>query len=95
MSRCWKITSSTLEQWLCLQKKPFNKLRFFLWSTRALGSGRKDPLSLFPWERQHKGHSWKLQLLPSSLSHGNGHLGMSSCFSGARGEAGGEEAAEP
>lgn len=93
MSRCWKITSSTLEQWLCPQKKKksFSKLRLLLWSTHAQGSGRKDPLSLFPWEKQHKGHSWKLLLLPSSLSCGVGHLGTSSCFSGA----GGEGAAEP
>lgn len=91
MSRCWKITSSTLEQWLCRQKKSFNKPRLFLWSTRALGSGRKDPLSFFPWEKQHNGHSWKLQLLPSSLSHGSGRLGRSSCFSGAEGERLGEK----
>lgn len=94
MSRCWKITSSTLEQWLCRQKKSFNKPRLFLWSTRALGSGRKDPLSFFPQEKQHNGHSWRLQLLPSSLSHGSGHLGRFSCFSGAEGEAGREGSTE-
>lgn len=54
------------------------------------GQARRDALGLSPQEKGHDGHCWDLQLLPLSLSHGNGHVGISSCFCEAKGDARGD-----
>lgn len=54
------------------------------------GQAGRDALSLSPQEKGHNGRCRDLQLLLLSLGHGNGRVGISSWFYGAKGEVEGD-----
>lgn len=87
MSRCWKITSSACGVKAAMIRTPSSR------ASVPQGQEGRDVLSLSPQEKGHNRRCGDLQPLVPSLGRGNGHVGISSCFGGAEGEAWGDGAA--